>query len=155
MRIADHKPEGDLPMAMRMIEPDDRSYVLSSWKHCVAEQPQYLGIKKPVLFDRLNGCLEGILDASVCVLAVNPEDQKHVLGFIVYDAPRIHWVTTRHTFRHLGVARALLHVATWAHTNVRIPCTFWSDKCEDWLGFYYSPRYLRGAIEDRHAKTAG
>jgi hypothetical protein len=61
-----------------------------------------------VFFSGHKKVVEGILDVSQVVLAVNPDDHAEVYGFICYDNSTLHYAYTKYKFRKLGIAASLI-----------------------------------------------
>lgn len=99
---------------------DDRAFIVPTWSdswHDESREVRDLPFR--VYRERMFRRLDRILDRVGVegFAAVLPDDETHVLGYIVGEGPILHYVFVREGRRGYGIAREL--VATWALTH---PC---------------------------------
>jgi len=60
---------------------------------------------------RLRDRFSGLWLRAKFVLAVDPEDAQHILGWLCHEGPSVHYVYVKSTYRGQGLARSLLAAA--------------------------------------------
>ena len=95
----------------RAATKDDINFVLSSWLQSFREDLDWdlPGFK---VFYWLEPLIKLVLNRSQVLLATDPEDSTHLIGYVVYtklpDQLVVHYIYTKAAFRRLGTARNLL-----------------------------------------------
>lgn len=105
-------------------EPGEDGFVAGVWQTSFREDmhrssqrhPAYQAIKpalKALIRRQVNALLAK--PGTVVLLASNPEDDQHFLGFIAYEAQSdlliVHYLYVKQIYRKMGVGRALLEAA--------------------------------------------
>jgi GNAT superfamily N-acetyltransferase len=135
--VSGHIPE----IAIRPMEegePEEEGFVAGVWQVSFREDvhrssqhhPAYRAVK-PALKTDLRRQVNTLLakPGAVVLLATNPEDAQHFLGFIAYEllplqgGPLIvHYLYVKQLYRRMGVGRALLDAARG--TNAEQPIIY-------------------------------
>lgn len=93
--------------SIRLAVADDLPFVFNSW--LLSARPQrsehdYFATYKPIV--------RAIVSQSRLLVACSPEDEAQIFAYLVYNLRAgqlvIHYVYTKHPFRRLGVAKALV-----------------------------------------------
>lgn len=104
---------------LRASKPSDMAYVRATWSKCAydalkaacywsrqAHAPLYT-LFQP-LFDAV---MTKLLARGAVLVAVNPDDDDQIFGFVAYEPgepPVVHCVAVKRDFQRRGIARALL-----------------------------------------------
>ena len=121
------KKPGGLQISFRPIGQDDWNYVLDSWKRSFR---QHVGFHTPCYFSEISDRIERIIDApgTEFTMAVDPDDDNFILGWVCHDGNVVHYAFTRQCFRRARVAKRL--VAEKLDTAKPIITTSWTRACE-------------------------
>lgn len=98
-----------MELHFRKIETDDTSLIYSAWLKSYRGLPYGRTMTTSIFFDGHKKVVEGILDVSEVLLAVNPEDHAEVYGFICYNNDMLHYAYTKYKYRKLGIATSLMN----------------------------------------------
>lgn len=100
----------ELPILIRPYELDDQEFIFNSWLKSFRESPQCEHLNDKIYYSEHHRVIEGILDYATTLVAVNPDDPSHIMGYLVYVPwPFVlHYCFTKSLFRKLGVQRKLL-----------------------------------------------
>ena len=157
--------DADLGIVIRPMqegEQEEEGFVAGVWQVSFREDvhrsnqqhPAYRAMKatlKTALRSQVNALLAK--PGAIVLLATNPEDPQHFLGFIAYegqatpDGPLIvHYLYVKQIYRRMGVGRALLDAARGQDTARPIVYTHRTYKgaavMED-VGALYFPHFAR------------
>ncbi len=133
----------------------DFAYVLSTWLGAAHQLPQFRWLDRRIFGEHYNRLVWGALKRSQVIIACNPADEWHILGFLVVElletreirlpptpalrenAPAlvVHFVSVIENGRGKGIATALL--AAVGLNAGPIPCT------------HYTERAFRGRLDYR------
>lgn len=150
--------ERGLRVVLRVSEPADEAYIKKTWKSVI--------IKHSPMWMRVDGDLQASLLNTItnwlysrcdgALVACNPKDRWHVLGFCVGDSERklVHFVHVLESIRHNGVGRLLMtpFVEQGVDGKPVIRCTAWTNVCERLQEKYdlrYFPSVWRKAFASR------
>lgn len=99
-------------VAFRPGKKEDRNYILSTWSKGVVGEPPFKWMAKSA-WKRHHGVMESLIDGKAkVVVASNPSDEDHILGYAVYDDEAVHWLYVKKKFRGFGLGSELLEIAT-------------------------------------------
>lgn len=102
------------PLAHRMRSgrPEDLPLIIRTWVSSNRGSPVVWGCPSPVYLVGQRALVLRILGASSAVVAVDPEDEAHVYGYCVWQAPNvIHYAFVKEAYRRVGLGTALLRSA--------------------------------------------
>lgn len=95
----------------------DLPFIVNAWlKSYRTAEP---GATNTVYFHEQKALILRLLNEQETLLAVDPEDPEHILGFVCWDPakggpdswPTLHYVYVKFALRRNGLARELLHAA--------------------------------------------
>jgi hypothetical protein len=96
-------------VVLRRATAADVPFILNSWlrSHWDAWGEPH-GIPKGHYFAEAHrkACLT--LSRAECLLAINPEDESHLLGYVVWEPGTLHYVYVKHPYRKEGLASRLV-----------------------------------------------
>jgi ribosomal protein S18 acetylase RimI-like enzyme len=101
----------------------------------------------PRVWRKHHAIVEGLLSRSTAIIACNPEDPDHIVGYIVFEDGVIHWLYVKKPFRQRGIGRELLAIA-------------YKDFADEQVHYSHSSRIARavaqkiGAIYDPYLALA-
>ena len=95
--------------ALRKAAAADVPFILNSWlrSHYDAWAEPH-GIPKGRYYAETHRSACLTLARAECLLAVNPEDETHLLGYVVWEPGTLHYVYVKHPYRREGLASRLL-----------------------------------------------
>lgn len=79
----------------------------SYWRSYVA----YAGRPRESALMRLRDRFSGLWLRAKFILAVNPESPEHILGWVCYEGPVIHYAYVKAAYRNQGLAQMLCDIA--------------------------------------------
>lgn len=98
-------------IAFRSIDLLDIPFIMSTWLRGLRYgNPWFHLIEKNVYYKVYKAVIESILskETTSVTIACLKDDPEVILGFCVYDGPRLHWVHVKQAWRNIGIARALV-----------------------------------------------
>lgn len=100
----------NLKVVIRPGEPNDKSFIMSSWLKGNYYGNSYFGLMPPGLYykhyaDYITEIL--IHPESRIDVACDEKSPSWVVGFIVYSGPTLYWAYTKVDYRGKGIARLL------------------------------------------------
>ena len=99
----------DIDLNIRLATSKDLPFIFSSWLESYRKDS---GVRTTVYFREHHKVLERLLARSVILIATPIDDPDLIAAYIVYEAPdALHWIYTRHSMRHLGLAATLIETA--------------------------------------------
>lgn len=102
---------------IREYDPDrDAPFIYKSWLvNFRSSNDLEQVIDKHIYFENHKKIIEKILGESTCLLAVNPEDDHQIFGYIVYQKIKslkiLHYTYVKSPYRKLGIATMLKKIA--------------------------------------------
>lgn len=97
-------------IGLRPARVGDLPFVFNSWLESYKAYPLALGVPKAKYFADQHALITELLRRGECLMAVNPADDTHLLGYVVHEPARrvVHYVYVKHPLRREGIARHLL-----------------------------------------------
>lgn len=99
-----------IPIAIRAPIENDQAFIISSFLHSWRGYGDNALMKNETYFARLKPLAERIAHGAV-VLAVNPEDEWQMFGWIAFAPGRMHYAYTKSAYRRMGVFTRLHEAA--------------------------------------------
>lgn len=97
-----------IPISIREVREEDVNFILNSWLK-VMRQETPLDCDNDTFFDRHKRNIIRILQSADTFMAVNPEDQDQIFGYLVSEKPNVvHFGFVKSPFRRLEVFNRLL-----------------------------------------------
>lgn len=93
---------------------EDLNFLYSTWLNSYrCDSLIGRSTKKSIFFDEYKRVLDSILSATKTetLIACLPQDEKVILGYLVFEEGILHYVFTKQDFRRMGIARSLFSVA--------------------------------------------
>lgn len=100
-----------LPLKFRPLKESDLGFLYNSWLKSYRNSKLTKSWKNEAYFAAQAQTIEALLKRSDVRVAVDPDSDGHIYGYIVRDAfhPKVvHFLYVKQTFRRLGIARSLL-----------------------------------------------
>ena len=98
----------DIDLSIRLATSRDLPFIFSSWLESYRKES---GVRNTIYFREHHKLLERLLTRSVVFVATPSDDPELIAAYIVYEEGVLHWVYTRHSMRHLGLATKLVEKA--------------------------------------------
>jgi len=145
---------------IRKMEDGDRGYIIRSWTLSLRNQFPFSEMC-PDAISKYSKRVEALIDTADVLVAHDPERHDLIYGFICFEvgkylgveAPTLHYVYTRKTFRNNGVASSLFNTAfnrgdkiTYTHLTKAI---HHANLKEKWNLAFFDPYYVEGALYSR------
>ena len=108
---------------IRDIHEDDLAFIFSTWLLGLRYGNEaYKEIDKDVYFSNYKKVIDQLLKCSQVRVACLPDDPSVVLGYVVYESTRLHWVFVKKAFRKLSIASQLLpkDITSYSHVTTMI-----------------------------------
>lgn len=102
-----------MPLKLRLAREGDRNFIYNSWLKQMEGAYVTHGIPKRIYYAIHPEIITDLLQCSKTIMAVNPEDDDHIYGYITffpdYENNRLimHFVFVKSSYRKFGVATAL------------------------------------------------
>ncbi len=126
-----------LPVAIRAYRPDgDMPFVYKAWITSYRTSDRAGTVPDHVFYALTKIAINQLLARGMKIaLAVSPDDDDQILGFIAYEAPGpvLHYCFVKDMFRRQGVASLLTAYANFAPDGPLF-CTHWTEGAALWLG---------------------
>lgn len=107
--------ERELNIQLRHADIGDVPFIFNAWLRSFRSAPSVTTIHNHIYFAEHHKVLEKLLQSYNVIIAADKEDPKHIYGFIVAgqfqedkDILVVHYLYVKHTFRRLGIAKAML-----------------------------------------------
>jgi hypothetical protein len=132
---------------IRELRPEDESFIYSTWLKSF-KNSKYTGpIPNHLYWPFYSEVIKYLLGRCKTLVACNPENEKQVFGYIVYeDENIIHWVYVKRDFRRWGIGKKL-HTASGVGVG-GFPY-FYTFKTDDCSWFFPYGKYLVSAIKKK------
>lgn len=115
-----------LDIRFRGFKESDRNMILSDWLRSHQDGGDWPHLMRARdYYDVHKHAVAKFLDTSETILAVDPEDEDHVFGWLVHSGLTLHYMFTRRLFRRAGVARRLFDVMRGGHFGDAV-CSHWT-----------------------------
>lgn len=113
------------PLAFRAYRGSDASFVYSAWINSYKDSERAGIIPDHVFYGVTKTVVNSLMARGMqIILAVNPDDDDQLVGFIAYEPSVLHYCFVKDIFRRTGVAKALLEFADLGNPTA---CTFWTS----------------------------
>lgn len=109
----------DVPWTIRPANGQDVSFIYATWLNSYRSDSQIgLSCRTTIFYSAYNRILDHILDSdnSQTLVACLPDDPNVILGYLVFERDRIHYVFVKEVFRKTGIARSLIQAANLPQT---------------------------------------
>lgn len=116
-------PPDVLTILVRPVTENDWPYIKDSWRTTLAlahNVPQNRGWRSKISM-RIDRLFER---GATFLVACDPDDHTHILGWACFEKPLIHYVLVKHVYRGQGIARQLL--SAFADQAI-IYCSEWTS----------------------------
>lgn len=104
----------NLPLKIRHATDEDISFIFNSWLKSFRNGALCREVSNTVYFAGHHKLLESLIPKCQLLIACSPEDSSQIYSYIVFtriDGVFVcHYIYTKHTYRRLGVAKALLEL---------------------------------------------
>lgn len=138
-----------LDAKLRPMRPDDRAFVAKTWKETVQFSPVYKWMVSRmgtgVFFHEMNPRVDSLIAEAQTVVAANPEDSDHILGWACAGQAVLHFVYVRQSFRGNGLATAMVRNLFSGNVPDPLRCTHFTHDAEAWQQrhrLWYMPSIL-------------
>lgn len=104
----------------RVPTTEDYNFLLSSWLK--SARLQHEQVDDAIYFSYYKTLVKTLLATKDTLLAVDPEDESSIIGYVTYDNQAVHYLYVKHALRNFGIAKQLIAV-----TNLDKPITVTSS----------------------------
>lgn len=107
-------------MNFRLMNETDKNFVLSTWLKSYYESlkafDEYLAFNKlkgfvypkdDIFFQGHQNKIKDKLKNAECMVCTAPDDDRQIIGWIVYEPTVIHYIYVKQVFRKYGIAKKL------------------------------------------------
>jgi len=117
-----------LDMAIRRILPADLNFILNSWKKSYRQaRPEW---ESWFYFQEMERRINTVLKRNPRVrLAVDPRDPNYIYGWVVAEAPFLHYIYVKESYRPAGVVMRLFAESGLAACS-EIYATHWTPAAD-------------------------
>lgn len=126
----------------RAFEDNDTAMVFDAWMLFAKGTPGFVNVPARILFPKYRSIVQNTLKQNKTTMAVNPEDDTHVFGFVSFreieTIPIISFAYIKEPFRGLGIEEELLNQAVGETTFLTHPI-FWIKTYFPKTSFIYNP----------------
>ncbi len=137
-----------LPIRLRKANQEDVSFIFNSWlrsyKHSLFARP----VTNTIFYAEHHKIIERLLKTNQVVIACNDNDPSQIYGFIcgghIDNIFCLHYIYVKHSFRSLGVGKALLNAFQHNPSTAAVYThhTRWADKLGARYNLVYHPYLL-------------
>lgn len=122
------------------IIPEDAGFVFSSWlKSYYGNSPHNTWIPKKIYQKEQAIIITKLLNRSDLSIAAMSEDERIIIGYLVYEKGIIHYVYIKEPFRGLGIGKKLIQENGFFDKTKVTHLTHKGRKIQLKAGFIYSP----------------
>jgi hypothetical protein len=119
-------PAQRIPVALRAMRPSDEPFVYAAWIGSYRTSAQAGVVPNHLFYAVTKAAVKQLLARGMrVVLAVNPDDDDQLLGFVAYEPGVLHYIFVKDLVRRCGVATALLAFAGF-QSDAPVLHTFWT-----------------------------
>ena len=94
---------------LRPAVDSDMAVVRDPWVQEMRHAPWSRGVPDDIYFPEMKAFVGRVLARANTLVACNPEDPKHVYGFVTFDPPNhLHWVYVKRAYQGVGLGRTLV-----------------------------------------------
>jgi hypothetical protein len=141
----------DCDVKLRPFRDSDKAFVLNSWKESYRWAPEVRWVPNVAYFNEMNRRVEDLSSRGKVLVACNPVDDDHIVGWCCSDGGLLHYVYVKTPMRGSGYALEL--IAKSGLNTKAIVCTHWTEHCEKFArkhGWIYTP----SALTEKKGKAA-
>jgi ribosomal protein S18 acetylase RimI-like enzyme len=135
-------------LIVRDVRPSDEHYILATWSKGILRECPFRWMSSHV-WKKYHGLMEDLLRRAGVVVAANPEDEDHIVGYGIFTfhdvLPVLHWAYVKDKFRGRGIGRAIVREAIpnfgnqpFAYTH---SCLTLQRRAHKWQG-HYDPFFM-------------
>jgi GNAT superfamily N-acetyltransferase len=103
-----------LPIRFRAASEEDIGFIFNSWLKSFRHSYFAKVISNTIYYEEQHKILEALIKASKVIVACDEKDTSQIYGYAVGDEIDnfliIHYVYVKHSFRNMGIGKALLNV---------------------------------------------
>lgn len=96
---------------IRPIKEHEQAFVISSWLKSYRSSPFVRLVDNDVYYREQAKLVLSALEGSVTLMAVDPQDDDVIWGFIVFGVNRVEYIYVKHLMRLNGIAKLLWEAA--------------------------------------------
>jgi len=108
-----------LPILLRPANKDDISLIFNAWLKSYRSAKAVQDISNEIYYSEHHKVIERILKNYDVIIACNEDDRSQIYGFICAGYTdsvfTLHYLYVKHTFRNMGIAKALLN--SYSHSR--------------------------------------
>lgn len=137
--------QAPVPVMVRKAVPTDIPFLFNSWLKSYRDSRFASSITTTIYYTEHHKVVERLLKTCDVFVACNPQDQLELYGYICAEKVDgilvIHYVYTKHTYRRLGIGKALLNQFEHdpAAASIYTHNTKMADGLAKIFNFVYSP----------------
>jgi hypothetical protein len=120
----------------------DDNFIFDSWIHSYyGQSPMTVLVPRKEYQDQHSKLISKLIPKCKIKVAADPEDLDLIVGYIVYETAKIHYVYVKEQFRKFGICHKLLESAH-AQKGTRVThMTIRYKTIAEKQGFVYSPYF--------------
>lgn len=103
--------------------PADTNFILATWLRGLRYGNDWFELIEPTAyFETYHKVIESLLakpEVKVLVSCLK-DDPEIILGYSVFEGPRLHWVFVKKPWRMIGIAKSIVPVETSIATHVTV-----------------------------------
>ncbi len=116
----------ELPISIRPANAEDVPFIFNAWLKSYRSSEFAKNIQGEIYYHEHHKVIEEILKTNNVLVACNNEDPSQIYGFMcagfTQNVFTVHYVYTKHTFRRMGIASALVKAFEY-NPNYACICT--------------------------------
>lgn len=149
----------NLPIRLRKANEEDISFIFNSWLKSYRTSFFARDITSTVYYTEHHKTVEHIAKNNNIIIACNENDPTQIYGYIcagqVDGILAIHYIYVKHTFRNLGIGKALLNAFEHdpAQAAVYTHHTRMADKLAAKYNMIYHPYVYINRMQDSQEKA--
>jgi hypothetical protein len=120
---------GELEIKIRPVRDSDTAFITNSWKESYRWSPDARWVPNGPYFHEINKRVPELMKRGQVLVACNPVDDDHILGWICTEGETLHYVYVKTPMRGAGYALALIKAAM-GKIPERVTCSHWTEHCE-------------------------
>lgn len=130
---------------VRVLKQEDIPFILGTWLKSYRKENKE--VHNEIYFPNQTQKIKDLLNQSQIMLTINPEDEDHIYGYVVYqpidqELNLIHYAYTKRTFRRFGIFNHMMNLISGGHPQVVTHITDYFKSLKDKYKLIYNP-YLK------------
>lgn len=137
-----------LPIRFRPATSEDANFIFNSWLKSYRHSAFARGIENQIYYAEQHKLLEKAIKNYKTIIACNKDDTSQIFGYIngglTDGILTINYIYTKHSFRNMGIGKALLNVSEHdpSHAAIYTMHTRIADKLAPKYNLVYHPYVL-------------